>query len=388
VTAAPVPAATPPPGQTPARYDFRPGVPDLATFPRAEWLRAARTVLATLPAADLGYGDPRGHPAARAEIAAYLGRVRGVAADPGSLLLTNGMAQGMRLLAETLAATGIAEVAVEDPSHPGAREQMASGGVAVRPVPVDADGLDVAALRRTGARAVLTAPAHQFPTGAVLGADRRRDLVAWADSVDGYVVEDDYDAEYRYDREPVGAVAGLDPRRVCYAGTASKSLAPSVRIGWLALPPALVEVALRRKYLADLGSPALDQLTLAEMIRSGAWDRHLRRTRRIYRARRDLIGVICERAGWAVTGVAAGLHCLLPLPDGVDEVEVAVRARQQSVRVYPLSAYRVRPGPPGLVLGYGDLDEREITIGLSRLLDILRETGERNVDGRSVGGGS
>src|SRR5262249_21623957 len=141
---------------------------------------------------------------------------------------------------------------------------------------------------------------------------------------------------------------------------------------WLALPRALVEATLRRKYLADLGSPVLDQLTLAEMIRSGAWDRHLRRTRRLYRARRDLVGAVCGRAGWPVTGIAARPDCVLPLPDGVDDTGIAARAGERSVRVYPLSAYRVRPGPPGLVLGYGGLDARAIATGLARLLDLLR----------------
>ncbi|MGQ0573035.1 MAG: aminotransferase-like domain-containing protein, partial [Pseudonocardia sp.] len=289
-------------------------------------------MLGRLDAADLGYGDPRGAPALRAALAGWLARTRGIRADPADLVVTNGVAQGLALLAQVLVARGTTAAGVEDPGSQGARDQTRSWGLTPVPVPVDDLGLDVAALVATGVDAVFATPAHQFPTGVVLAAPRRRALVEWG----GLVVEDDYDAEHRYDRAPVAALHSLVPDRVAYLGSVSKTLAPALRLGWLLAPAALRAQAVERKYCSDITSPALPQLTLAELMTSGALDRHLRLVRGRHRARRDaLVDALARHLpGARVHGVAAGLHLLVTLP-GLDEpgsdAALADRARRAGV---------------------------------------------------------
>ncbi|MGL5850297.1 MAG: PLP-dependent aminotransferase family protein, partial [Phycicoccus sp.] len=222
----------------PARIDLTPGVPDLGAFPRADWLRAEREVLRDAPTDALGYGDPRGAPALRAEVAGWLARYRGLRVEAAEVLVVAGVAQALALLARVLAARGVRELAVEDPGSLGARRQMEAWGMPVVPVPVDAEGLVVDRLAAAAADVVLVTPAHQFPTGVVLSGPRRRALVAWLQA-GGLAVEDDYDAEHRYDRAPVPALHGLAPDRVCYTGSVSKVLAPAMRLGWLVAPPHL-----------------------------------------------------------------------------------------------------------------------------------------------------
>ena len=273
----------------PLRYDFRPGVPALDGFPRLAWLASLRKALKEAPHAALGYGDPCGQPALRQALAAYLGRVRGVAADPQRVLVCSGFAQGTALLCRALGRRGARRIALEDPSHPLQWATVAAAGLEPVPVPVDDHGIQVDHLEAVGAEVVLVTPAHQFPTGTVLAAQRRGALVAWAQRHSAVVVEDDYDAEYRYDREPIGAVQGLAPDRVVYAGSTSKTLAPALRLGWLVLPAWLVDAVAEQKALDDLASPALEQLALADLLDRGEVDRHLRRNRARYRSRRDAL---------------------------------------------------------------------------------------------------
>jgi GntR family transcriptional regulator / MocR family aminotransferase len=342
-----------------AELDLSPGVPDLSAFPRAAWLRAERAVLASASAADLGYGDPRGSERLRTELTGWLARTRGIRAQPDAILIVAGVAQAMALLAQQLRAAGINRIAVEDPGSRGARDELAHWGLQPVPVPVDEHGLDVAALARSGAPAVLLTPAHQFPTGVVLAPPRRRALLDWA-AAGGLVIEDDYDAEYRYDRAPVPAVQASGPDRIAYTGSTSKSMAPGMRLGWLIPPPRLYTGLVTAKHASDLGSPALPQLVLAQLIASGELDRHVRQVRGRQRGRRDaLLAVLREQLpGVRVQGVPAGLHLLITFPGldgrGADDTELARRLQHDGVLVHPLSWHRVNQdsGPPGLVLGY------------------------------------
>lgn len=371
--AALVGAAPPRPAEPsrPVRYDFRPGVPALDTFPRSAWLASLRTALKEAPHADLGYGDARGQQALRQALVAYLGRVRGVAADPERVLVCSGFAQGTALVCRALGRRGARRVAMEDPSHPGQRAIVAASGLEPVPVPVDDQGIQVDHLQAVGADAVLVTPAHQFPTGTVLAAERRGALVEWAQRNDAVIVEDDYDTEYRYDREPIGAVQGLAPDRVVYAGSASKTLAPALRLGWLVLPAWLTDAVTEQKALDDLASPALEQLAFADLLGRGEVDRHLRRNRARYRSRRDALVSALEVhvPQVSVRGIAAGLHAVAELPPQTDEATVVAAARRRSVGVYPMRDYHFgdRAAPAALVLGYGGLGEPAIRRGVALL---------------------
>lgn len=354
--------------------DLSPGVPDLAAFPRAAWLAAEREVLASAPAASLGYGDPRGHPALRAEIAARLVRTRGVAAGPEDVLVVAGVAQALALLVHVLRARGERAVAVEDPGSRGARDELEYWGVQAPPVPVDDDGLVVQALAATGAHTVLVTPAHQFPTGVVLAPARRRELLAWARD-GGLVIEDDYDAEHRYDRAPVPALQATAPDLVAHTGSTSKVLAPGLRLGWLVAPEHLRADLVDARHATDLGSPALPQLVLAHLFAHGGYERHLRAVRTRQRERRDaLVGAVRDHLpGVTVDGVAAGLHVVLGLPaGGLDDIEVVRRAAEVGVRVQPLSWHRQRPGPPAVVVGYAAHPPDRLREAVTRLAQVLR----------------
>lgn len=334
--------------------DLSPGVPDLAAFPRALWLRTERAVLTETAPEELGYGDPRGHPRLRAALAPWLARTRGVRADPDDILVVAGVAQAMALLAQHLRRHGIAEIAVEDPGSRGATDELAYWGLHPVPVPVDEHGIRVDRLEQTGAPAAFITPAHQFPTGVVLGPRRRRALLAWAGSSE-LVIEDDYDAEYRYDRAPVPALHGADPAHIAYAGSTSKTLAPALRLGWVVPPRHRYDDLVAAKHASDLGSPTVPQLALARLLESGAYDRHIRQVRARHRARRDafLQALTTALPLARVHGVAAGLHLVVALPDAdADDVAIAAALRAAGVLVQPLSWHRRLPGPPGLVIGY------------------------------------
>ncbi len=357
--AAPTPPGVPvepgPPRTTGVEFDLSPGVPDVAAFPRAAWLRAERTVLREATGTDLGYGDPRGHPRLRAELAGWLARTRGMRVGADDVLVVAGVAQSLALLAQVLRARGVTRIGVEDPGARGARETLAHWGLQPEPVPVDGHGARVDALARSGVEAVLLTPAHQFPTGVVLAPQRRRDLLEWARG-GNLVVEDDYDAEHRYDRAPVPALQTSAPEDVACTGSTSKTLVPGARIGWLVAPHRVRADLLAAKHAADLGNPALPQLVLAELIAAGDLERHVRRVRRRQRTRRDALLAALHRylPAARVEGVAAGLHLLVTFPNREpgSDVEIAERAAGAGVLVHPLSWHRVRPGPPGLLLGY------------------------------------
>jgi GntR family transcriptional regulator/MocR family aminotransferase len=378
VAAAAATASTPAaePSRRAPTFDFFPGNPDLATFPRRAWLRALRETLRDAPDGDFGYPDSRGAGELRRALSEHLRRVRGVVADPGSIVICGGAAQGFTLLARTLAG---ARMAVEDPGLPLHRAILAANGASLSPLPVDGDGArvqEIAALGE-GVEAVLVTPAHQSPTGVALSSQRRAALLAWAAETNGVIIEDDYDAEYRYDRPPLGAMQGLAPDRVVYMGTVSKTLAPALRLGWMVLPPRLLGPLLGQKVLVDHGCPTIEQLALARLFACGAYDRHLRQARRLYRARRDALVRSVDRhlSGARVTGLAAGLHAIVRLERGVDGMELVRAAARHSVGVYPLgySYMDVEPVHDGLVLGYANLAEPAIDEGIRRLAVALGE---------------
>ncbi|MET9502820.1 PLP-dependent aminotransferase family protein [Streptomyces sp. NPDC006622] len=356
------------------RADFVAGTPDLSLFPRAAWAAAQRGVLAGLPHHELGYPDPRGLPRLRTALAGLLARRRGVVADPERLVVVSGVAQATALLGLVLHARGIDAVGVEDPGSPQHSALYAAAGVTAVPVPLDDEGLALGPLEASGVRSVVTTPAHQFPTGIAYSARRRTRLLDWARSVDGFVLEDDYDGDFRYDRAPVGALQGLDPERVAYTGSVSKSLAPGLRLGWLLVPEALADEVVERKRTLDLGHPALDQALFARFLERGDYDRQLRRCQRAYRDRRDaLVTALAEHfPGTRVTGIAAGLHVIAALPGRYGpEAEFVERAEAVGVAVRPLSWYAHASTVPGsevrLVLGYAHLSPTRIRDGV-RLL--------------------
>lgn len=349
--------------------DLSPGVPDLAAFPRAAWLRAERAVLAAISTGDLGYGDPAGSPVLRRELSGWLARTRRVQADPGAILVVNGVAQSLALLAQVLRRP----VAVEDPGSRGARDQLEHWAIPTVPVLVDDQGLRVDELRRANAGVVLVTPAHQFPTGVVLSPARRAELLAWA--VPGnLIIEDDYDAEHRYDRAPVAAVQGSAPDVVAYTGSTSKSLAPGMRLGWLVAPQDLRADLTAAKHASDLGNPGLPQLVLAHLLATGDYERHLRAVRTRQRKRRDaLLAALKEHIPEArIEGVAAGLHLMITLPGcGPGDSELAERAAVVGVLVHPLSWHRHAPGPPGLILGYAAQTPDRLQEAVRRLSHVL-----------------
>jgi GntR family transcriptional regulator/MocR family aminotransferase len=337
------------------RPPTNPGLPSGGTFPRAAWARCAARAFSQLTDADLGYGDPAGWPPLREELSRYLGRVRAVLAPPERIVVVNGFGQTTRLVADVLRHGEIDRIAVEDPGSIGIREQFERANVRCVGVPVDGDGICVDALEAGGARAVVVTPAHQFPTGVVASGERRHVLLDWARRTSSVVVEDDYDAEFRYDRTPVGALQGLGPDVVVYGGSVSKTLAPGLRLGWLGAPEHLAETFTEAKYSADLARGVLDQATMAEFLASGEMDRHIRRMAIEYRRRRDRLvdTVAAAFPDWEVSGTAAGLHLLLHPPTENAEALAAV-AQECGLDARPLSRYSIRPSSlPGLVVGYG-----------------------------------
>ncbi|MEV4785782.1 PLP-dependent aminotransferase family protein [Streptomyces tuirus] len=354
-------------------YDLRPGSPDLASFPRAEWLKATRRALTAAPDQALDYGDPRGRPELRAALAGYLSRARGVRADPERIVVCAGFAHGLKLLGTVLRARGARTVAVESYGLDVHRRILAASGLRTTVLPFDRLGTDPGGL--AAAEAVLLTPAHQFPMGLPLHRDRRTAVVDWARRTGGLVLEDDYDGEFRYDRQPVGALQGLDPDRVVYLGTASKSLAPGLRLAWMVLPPGLAEETAAAKGGVDTCG-VLDQLTLAEFLTSGAYDRHVRATRLRYRRRRDaLVAAVAARAPQArVTGIAAGLHVLLRLPPGTEQ-SVVQAAHWRGLALHGLARY-THPAAPAdpvdaLVVGYGTPPDHAWSGALDALCAVL-----------------
>jgi GntR family transcriptional regulator / MocR family aminotransferase len=357
------------------RYDFVATTPDVDLFPRRAWIRFLERSLRTAPPAVFDYGDHRGRIELRRAIRDYLARVRGVRTEPERIVITQGFTQALDLLCRVLIDRGAKTIAFETPSLPDAWATARMSGLNVVGCPVDRNGLDVDQLRSLNPDAVVTTPAHQFPTGAVMTPDRRRHLIAWAESAGHVIVEDDYDAEFRYDRLGVGAVQGLDPDHVIHVGTASKTLAPAIRLAWMSLPGHLIDDIRKAKGTADSGSPALDQLVLADLVASGEYDRHIGLARRTYRQRRDrLVTSLAEALPEVrVFGADAGLHVVLDLPDDFDDVALANEAARHGIAIRALSPMTLGGiRRQGLLLGYGKLAVERVRDAVFALAAILK----------------
>jgi GntR family transcriptional regulator / MocR family aminotransferase len=359
------------------RYDFRPSLPDVSMFPRDAWLRCVRKALSEMTDADLRYGEPRGAPPLRAALADYLGRVRGVVATPGRFVITTGYRQSEHLVCQALADRGAKRIALENPGHPEQRISAQRAGLEPVMIDVDDGGMRIDELERANVDAVILTPTHQSPAGVTLSGERRGALLAWLRDRDAIAIEDDYDAEFRYDRAAVGALQGLEPEHVVYAGTVSKTLVPALRIGWVAVPSRLLDAVAEEKRLADRTTAQIDQHAFAHFLTSGELDRHLRRMRVRYRSRRDaLVAALAEELPEArVEGIAAGLHATVRLPDGDDELAIAEEAGRRRVAIEVMAEYRSgTAGAPTLLLGYGQIAEPSIRPGIAALADAIRAT--------------
>ncbi|MGZ9161112.1 MAG: MocR-like pyridoxine biosynthesis transcription factor PdxR [Candidatus Limnocylindrales bacterium] len=359
--------------------DFIATAPDLELFPRRAWLRAMERVIRDIPNEALDYGDHRGRIELRTALREYLVRVRGVRTSVDRIVITGGFTQALDLLSRVLRDRGATSIGFETPSSDNAWPTVRAAGLRIEPIAIDADGLRVDQLARCDAAAIVVTPAHQFPTGAVMTPARRADLVAWANARPGrLIIEDDYDAEFRYDRNAIGAIQGLDPTRVVHVGTASKTFAPGLRLGWMSVPADLIDAVTAAKAIADSGSPSLEQLALADLLASGEYDRHIARARQSYRHRRDRLIAALDR--WLPTlpieGVAAGLHVLIRLPDDVDDVAVAAAAAERGIGVRPLSPMSLDDEAcQGLLLGYGRLTPERIDDAVAALAASLTAAG-------------
>jgi GntR family transcriptional regulator/MocR family aminotransferase len=368
------PEASVKPVEASVRYDFRIGRPDLTSFPKALWLKATGKALAQMDADDFGYGDRHGVLPLRMALAEYLGRVRGVIANPDQIVITSGFEGGRSLVAGALRKVGIQRMAVENPGYSNWAPLTAAGLELIR-VPVDDRGIDIESVVSSGAEAVLVTPSHHYPTGVVLSPDRRQQLLYWLRKHNGFALEDDYDAEFRYDRRPVAALQGLDPDTVIYAGTASKALAPALRLGWLVVPGRLLEAVQEEQRIHDYGVGRIDQHALAVLIASGEYDRHLRRMRLHYRRQRQaLISALAEFLPEAsVGGISAGLHASVSLPRRHDEEKLASVAAQKSLAVTFMSRHFVGDAPPTttLLVGFTEVSESSIKPGIRALAAAL-----------------
>jgi GntR family transcriptional regulator / MocR family aminotransferase len=361
------------PQSAPPRYDLRAGFPDVSSFPRAEWSAAERAALTNAPSSALGYGSPSGAVELRAALAGYLARARAVRLRSDRLVVCGGFTSGLGLIADALRARGIERVAVERYGHAKHRAVLAAAGVRTFALPVDAGGAVPEGLDEVGA--VLLTPAHQFPLGAALDAKRRSAFIAWAARTGGLIIEDDYDGEFRYDRRALGAMQALAPDHVVYGGTASKALAPGLRLGWLVVPPTLLNTIVERMDASHQQPGVLAQLTLATFIESGRYDRHVRRVRTAYRMRRDkLVDGLTRRAPALRTiGLNAGLHLTLELADSASETEVVERCAARDLAVDGLAGYHAGGAPDrsGLVIGYATPPPHAFSAALARLLTAL-----------------
>ena len=363
----------------PPRYDLRSGVPDLGAFPRRAWLAAARSALNAAPDHVLGCPDPRGLPQLRNALAVYLARARGVSVTGDRIVVCSGFTHALALLCQVLRARGGTAIAVEQYGPQAYRRIVRAHGLRCLALPVDGDGAVPGALGRVAA-AVLT-PAHQFPLGMTLAPRRRRDFIEWATASGGLVIEDDYDGEFRYDRQPVGAMQALAPDHVVYAGTASKSLAPGLRLGWLAVPAPLLDEVIAAKETAGAHASGPDQLTMAGLLASGGYDRQIRHARLAYRRRRDRLAAAVLRyaPGVEVTGIAAGLHAVLRLPAGQSEADLVAGAAAHGLAVEGLASYHTggTSHGPALVIGYGRPTEHAFTTALARLSAALAQAADQ-----------
>lgn len=375
-----VPPARLPPkvgqAERPARWDLRPGLQCGSVFPRQTWARAVRRVLQRIPEGAFGYGDCQGSPDLREALACYLGRARNVRSDLDAIMICGGFTEALSIICDVLRGAGAERMAMEDPCAPRYREIVRKAGLEVVPVPCDDDGIQVTALGGTTADAVLVTPAHQYPLGVTLSPKRRGALIQWARASGSLIVEDDYDGEFRFDRPPVGALQQMDPEHVVYVGTASKTLGPGLRLGWMTLPPSIRDPARLVKERLNRGNGIIDQWVLADLISSGEFDWHVRRLRVKYRRRRDeLLGLLDAHVpGATVTGIAAGMHLLLSPPGAASEDAILAASAEHSLRLHTLADYLDRPSAvwsSQVIVGYGTPADHAFRPALDALVAVL-----------------
>ena len=360
------------------RYDFRPGIPDLSTCPAARWVKAVDSALKAMVPDDFGYRQRFGVWPLRQALADYLGRVRGVSADPRQILIVGGFEQAKTFVARALARRGVERLAVEDPGYAD-RDVWRQAGLTLRPIPVDEDGIDVTALAASGAQAVLLTPAHQFPTGGVMSGARRLALAAWLRDNNAVALEDDYDAEFRYDRAPVGALQGLAPDHVIYVGTTSKTLAPALRLGWMVVPPDLLSEMETELLRLDYGRSRIDQFALAQFLRTGDYDRHLRKMRMIYRDRREVLlaAIRADLPEVDVRGISAGLHATAHFSRRLNEAAIVDRAAKRGMGVAFMRRHYLDAAPEEstLLLSYANMPEAILRTAFRTLVSLLDDQG-------------
>lgn len=359
------------------RYDFQPGIPDVLGFPRRAWLNCFRKVFNGAASDAFRYPAPEGPHATRAALADFLGRSRAMVCQADEMVMCTGFQQGIDLVMRLLKSRGVTDVALEDPGYGALDALLRSLEMTPHPVPIDRDGLSIEALGRTPAMAIIATPVHQYPTGVALSARRRAALLHWARQRDALIIEDDYDAEFRYDREPVGALQGMDPERVIYIGSASKTLSPALRLGWIVASVEMAADLAQLKATLDAGSAVFDQLALGEFIRVGELDRHIRRMRVLYRKRRALMVEALARhlPALPIQGISAGLHFMLDLPAGMDDGEVRAAALAASIGLGDVRSCRMTHdlNQAALILGYGCAAESSIAPGIQRLSGLIRQ---------------
>lgn len=358
-------------GDTEPRLDLRPGRPETGSFPARRWAASMRRILTTAPAPrpDPGRGDA----GLRAELAAHLERVRGVRTDADRIVVCAGYRGGVSVLAVALRALGARTVAIEDPGLPGVDVPWRAAGMRVVALPVDADGADPDRID-PAADVVVVTPAHQFPLGGALSPDRRGRLVAWARRRGGFVVEDDYDGTFRFDRRSVAALQRSDPERVVLVGSVSKTLDPGLRLGWMVLPDTLVGPVARTGEALTGGHAVLDQLVLADWLRSGEYDRHVRRQRREYARRRRAVEGLLDELGVPAPGIPAGLQALVPLPIDPESAEDGIVAIGRAVTHTVQRYARGVAVDPALVVGFATPSRSAFGPALAELAGWLRRT--------------
>ena len=361
-----------------SKFDLRAGIPDASTFPRATWVSASRRAVARATNRDFGYASPKGSKRLRSVLTEYLARARGVRADPNHVFIGTGFGELLAMTCAALVSSGVRLIAVEEYGHDLHRQIITASGLSIVALPVDENGAVFADLPATGAQAVLLTPAHQFPTGAVLSPQRRLDAIRWASRTNGLIIEDDYDAEFRYDRRNIGALQALDPEHVLYAGTASKTIAPAVGLGWAVAPTSVMSSLVSQRLLKGGSAAIINQLTLAEYIDHHDHDRHLRQLRVHYRDRREqleaLVGLLLPECG--ITGLSAGMHCLIELPDHASEAAIESEGHRRGVRLEGLSSYRApsadSPRAPAMVVGFGAPPPQDYSQAISLIARAIR----------------
>lgn len=363
----------------PITVSFRTGMPDLNQFPRFLWQQLMRTASEKLPLEAFGYTGPQGLPELRSEIAAWLFRSRGLKVSPEDIFITAGATHGLHLIADILCGDG-KQILMEDPCHIGMLDIFKNKGCSVIPIPVDADGMRTDCLLKSQSIGpVYVTPSHQFPLGGILPASRRAELIRFARENNLYIIEDDYDSEFRYGGEPVAPLYAMDPHRVIYVGTFSKAVFPALRIGYVILPCPLKERWCDLRTHTDVQNPSFGQAALAEFLKTRKLDRHVRKMRKTYGQRRQVLLESLEEAfgsEWTAYGDSAGLHVAIDFPGMLFNEAFIERCRQNGLLITPVESHCIEKGrhQSKLLIGYGHLEPAEIKKGVFLLSDIINSS--------------